>query len=334
MSIYLDSLIEKPAIIIDIGHAYTKYGFSGELAPHSIIPTKLNQDNLLTNFNKKINIHDYKDLVKTSVSTVDDKEAKQEECLREMLIEFLYRIYYKILNANSRERKVVVVESTLTSSQFRNTLAEVLFKNFQAISVLFIPAHLASIYTLGITTALVLDCGYADCQVMPIAEGITLNGLCDFVNLGGKRLHREIEELLKKHASVSIGDVKTRMSQAKVQIKLTNEILEDIKIRCCFVTSFERSQAYKKEIKEKKLEYGTFEGLNFKFAPDLQYNLENNALLHVPGFVREMAFECLFLDPVDSQQALPNLILDTVLQCPIGKLRSNISLRDELGLLL
>ena len=235
-----------------------------------------------------------------------------------MLIEFLYRIYYKILNANSRERKVVVVESVLTSTQFRSTLADVLFKNFQAVSVLFIPSHLASIYTLGITTGLVLDCGYSDCQIMPIAEGVILDGLCDFVNLGGKRLHREIEKLIKKHALISIGNVKTPFAQVTPQPRLSEEILEDIKIRCCFVTTFDRSRAYNKELAEKKLEYGTCDdSLTFKFAPDINYNLDDSILLHIPGFVREMAFECLFIDRVDSQQALPNLILNTMLKCPI-----------------
>jgi len=313
---YFDSLIEKPAIVIDIGHAYTKYGFSGEQAPHSIIPTKLNQGTISTSFNKLISIYDYKDLVESNVSP-STKETKEEEYLREMLIEFIYRIYYKILNANSRERKVVVVESILTSTQFRNTLADVLFKNFQAVSVLFIPSHLASIYTLGITTGLVLDCGYADCQIMPIAEGVTLSGLCDFVNLGAKRLHREIEDLIRKHSFVSIAGNKIPFSQSKTQLKLTEEILEDIKIRCCFVTSFERSRAYNKEIQEKKLEYGTTDGLAFKFAPELDYNLDDNVLMHIPGFVREMAFECLFIDPIDSEQTLPNLILNTILKCPI-----------------
>ena len=63
MSMYFENLIDKPAVILDIGHAYTKYGFAGELAPHSIIPTKLSQDTISTSLNKSISIHDYKDLV-------------------------------------------------------------------------------------------------------------------------------------------------------------------------------------------------------------------------------------------------------------------------------
>ena len=307
---YLETIADKPVIVIDIGYAYTKCGYAGETGPHSIIPTKI------TKGDKSINIFDYKSLVSTEPSSLAN-EIKEEECLKEMLIEFLYRIYYKILNSNSRERKIVIVESILTPFQFRKVLAEVLFKNFQAYSVLFIPNHLAALYTLGSTAGLVLDCGYSDCQIMPIAEGLSMNSLCDFVDLGGRRLHKEIKELLQKYAFVSCNDKKMPFAQVKPEPELTEDILEDIKIRCCFVTPFERAQKYYKEIKEKHLADGTTEGVDFEFAPSIDYNLSNNYILNIPGYVREMALEVLFVDKLDSQQTIPNLILNSILKCPI-----------------
>lgn len=141
---------EKPAIVLDIGKAYTKCGFSGEVGPHSIIPTRSTHE--LTK-NRTIKLHEYKALMK-SKSGQDKSSAEldreETDILRELLIEFLYRVYYKTLNSNARERKVVIVESVLTSSFFRKTLADVLFKNFQAVSVMFLPSHLAALYTLGL----------------------------------------------------------------------------------------------------------------------------------------------------------------------------------------
>ena len=91
---FIDTVVvEKPAIVIDIGHAYTKCGFAGENGPHSIISSKLIRDTLT---NKSVKIYDYKSLLNND-----------EDTLKELLIEFLYRIYYKVLNANARERKVV-----------------------------------------------------------------------------------------------------------------------------------------------------------------------------------------------------------------------------------
>ncbi len=167
---FLDNvIIEKPAIVIDIGHAYTKCGLAGETGPHTIIPSKITQNNVT------IKIHDYKQAHNThklnkSNNIQLSRADIEEETLKEILIEFLYRIFFKILNSNARERKVVVVESILTDSFFRKVLAEVLFKNFQVVSVLFMPSHLASLYALGLNTGLVVDCGYVDCQLLPITE--------------------------------------------------------------------------------------------------------------------------------------------------------------------
>ena len=181
MSIF-EQLIEKPAIIIDIGHAYTKCGFAGEPGPFAIIATPRTSDGS--------SIFDLK--------SEDDVERKQT------LVDLIYRIYYKILNANTRERKLVVVESIFTPVTFRRVLAQILFANFQCLSVAFMPSHLSAFYTLALTRALVVDCGYIDCQIVPIAEGIPMCGLCDFANLGAKRIHEEIETLIRNYWFVFI----------------------------------------------------------------------------------------------------------------------------------
>ena len=179
---FFEPFIDKPAIIIDIGHAYTKCGFAGEPSPFAIIPTQVSIDEN-----------------SSSLISIFEQGKNNDQLLKEMLIEFLYRIYYKILNANSRERKLVVIESILTPSSFRKILADVLFNNFQSISIAFMPSHLAPLYSLGINTALVVDSGYIDCQIMPVAEGLPMCGLCDFADLGAKRVHRELEGMIKSH---------------------------------------------------------------------------------------------------------------------------------------
>lgn len=314
---YMDTLAnEKPAIVIDIGQAYTKCGFSGEVGPHSIIPTRTTHE--LTK-NRTIKLHEYKKLMKYDIKKSSAELDREEtDILRELLIEFLYRVYYKTLNSNARERKVVIVESVLTSSFFRKTLSDVLFKNYQAVSVMFMPSHLAALYTLGTNMGLVLDCGYTDCQIMPIAESVPMIGQVDFMNLGGHRIHTELDRLIKKHAYVTKGGDRVKFMDSEPAINLTEDTLEDIKLRCCFVTTLQRSREFWSEV-------GSMDGLvdkslsdfTFKFAPDCDYNLDDNIVLHVPGYIREMAFEFLFIDNVDGNQTIPHLILDTLLKCPI-----------------
>lgn len=299
--------IDKHAIVIDIGHAYTKCGFAGDPAPYAIIPTKLNADDDESLFN-----HDHNEIE-----------------LREKLMEFLYKIYYKLLNSNSRERRLVLVESVLTSSSLRRIMADILFNSFQAISVSFLPSHLAPLYTLGINTALVIDCGYTDCQIMPIAEGQPMTGLCDFIDLGGRRLHAEIAAMLDKHCEVTVDNKRIRFSELSPKPALKEKVLEDIKLRCCFVTPMQRSRAYADECARAGVEHDAYGKVNFKLAADCDYPLENNLILHIPGYVRELTCDVLFTNRVDETLTLPHLILDTLVKCPIDlkkELAANIVL--------
>ena len=56
-------------------------------------------------------------------------------------------------------RRLLVVESILTPTEFKDTLAAVIFDHFDIPSLCFAPSHLLAIYTLGIDTALVVDAG-------------------------------------------------------------------------------------------------------------------------------------------------------------------------------
>jgi len=285
---FLDNVItEKPAIVIDIGHAYTKCGFAGENGPHTIIPSKIIQNNVT------IKIHDYKAHKKSNSSNFNLKRIDiEEESLKEILNDFLFRIFFKILNSNARERKVVIVESILTDSFFRKVLADVLYKSFQVLSVLFLPSHLATLYALGLNTGLVIDCGFVDCQLLPITESVPMSGLCDFVNLGAQKIHQEIEKLIRQYAFITINNQKTKLSDLTPQLNFTEETIEDIKLRCCFVTNFERSRQIQEEIKS--VDSNSLANLKFNFASDCDYNLDDKTL-HLPGFVRETAFEVFFL---------------------------------------
>jgi len=136
----------------------------------------------------------------------------------------------------------------------------------------------------GINTALVLDCGYADCQVLPIAESVPLIGQCDFVNLGGKRIHDELERLIKTHGFLTKNGKRIKFLEAEPAMSLSEETLEDIKLRCCFVTTIERSREFWSEIDSlDDLADKSTGDLKFKFAPDFDYNLSQNFVLHVPG---------------------------------------------------
>ena len=71
-----------------------------------------------------------------------------------------------------KERRVVIVESLLTPSDYRNLLAKVLFERYDVPSVLFAPSHLVSTFPLGTPNALVVDVGYRESLVLPVKDTV------------------------------------------------------------------------------------------------------------------------------------------------------------------
>ncbi|TSK58019.1 Actin-related protein 10 [Bagarius yarrelli] len=139
---------EKTAVVIDLGTAYTKCGFAGETGPRFIIPSELQRPGLQQSIK----------VVQYNINT---------EELYTNLKEFIHTLYFRHLLVNPRDRRVVIIESILCPSHFRETLSRVFFKHFEVPSVLFAPSHLMSIMTLGINSALVMDCGYTETLVLP-----------------------------------------------------------------------------------------------------------------------------------------------------------------------
>ncbi|KAF6350707.1 actin related protein 10 [Rhinolophus ferrumequinum] len=139
---------EKTAVVIDLGEAFTKCGFAGETSPRCIIPSVI----------KKAGLPKPVKVVQYNINT---------EELYSYLKEFIHILYFRHLLVNPRDRRVVVIESVLCPSHFRETLTRVLFKYFEVPSVLLAPSHLMALLTLGINSAMVLDCGYRESLVLP-----------------------------------------------------------------------------------------------------------------------------------------------------------------------
>lgn len=89
-----------------------------------------------------------------------------------------------------KDSRILLLESPLITTRFRDTLAKVMFRHFEVGSILFLPTHLATISTLGIDTALVLDVGYQEATLIPIFEGIPVLKAWQALPLGGQVVHK------------------------------------------------------------------------------------------------------------------------------------------------
>ncbi|XP_038635890.1 actin-related protein 10 isoform X1 [Scyliorhinus canicula] len=283
---------EKTAVVIDLGAAYTKCGFAGETGPRCIIPSEI----------KKLGVAQAVKVVQFNINT---------EELYGYLKEFIHMLYFRHLLVNPRDRRVVIIESILCPSHFRETLTRVFFKHFEVPSVLFAPSHLMSLLTLGINSAVVLDCGYTEALALPIYEGIPILNAWEALPLGGKSIHMELQSRLLEECSVDTG-IKTGEGLASVMTgSLPEETLEDIKVRTCFVSDLQRGlkiQAAKFNIDGKSERP--------QQPPDVAYPLDGERILHVNGSIRDSVIEILF-EQDNEEKSIGTLILDSLLQCPI-----------------
>ncbi|KAF5301426.1 hypothetical protein FQA39_LY02155 [Lamprigera yunnana] len=276
----IGTIAEKLVIVMDIGAAYTKLGLSGEFAPRCIIRSEVS----CRETGVVRNIRDFKN--------ADD--------LYNLLVDFIHILYFKYALLSPKDRPVVVVESLLCPTIFRETLAKVLFCHYEVSMLLSVPSHLVSLSTLVIDTALVLDIGYLETTVIPVCHGLPVLHAWQALPLASHGVHLNLKSLLSTE-STGIGD-------------LSDKILEDIKVRCCFVTPLERAKEFQKP-KPAITE-----------CPEVKYPLRGSKSILIPGKVRETAFEFFFEEDND-HQCLSTMILDAILQVNMDlrlKLAENI----------
>nr|XP_022903365.1 actin-related protein 10 [Onthophagus taurus] len=276
------AITDKIIFVIDIGAAYTKVGFNGEFSPRAIIPTEVEYKK--TGQLRKI--YDY----------------ESEEDLYDLLVDFIQMLYFKYALISPKDRPVIIVESLLSTTLFRETLAKVLFYHYEVSSILVLPSHLVSLATLAIDTGLVLDIGYTEAIAIPVCYGFPLIHAWQALPLGANAIHKKL---------------KTMLTNDNMGIQNIEEsILEDIKVRCCFVTKRDRA--------EKILSNNP----GLKPCPNIKYPYGGSKTLNISGKVRELTYELLFEEDND-HQCISTMILDALSQVDVDsreKLAENIVL--------
>jgi len=296
------AVAEKHSVILDIGTAYTKIGFARETGPRSIIPSEINHPHT----GKIVKIWNY--------------HGKEDLYL--ILKEFIHKLYFKYLVVNPKDRRVVIVESVLCPILFRNTLAEVLFMHFEIPSLVYVPSHLMALFTLGISTAMVMDVGYSETSVLPIYAGVPVLSACETIPLGGQAIHRRIEAELMEKATVKTADSDERFLAeilSELGEPLNESVLEDIKVRTCFVTPRARGLILQAHEARKRIKGTVSPDPELEVPtppPDVNYPLDGNKTITIPGTLREWAPEILFEQDADNK-SIATLILDSLLRCPI-----------------
>uniref|UniRef100_A0A668A2G7 Actin related protein 10 n=1 Tax=Myripristis murdjan TaxID=586833 RepID=A0A668A2G7_9TELE len=273
---------EKTAVVIDLGAAYTKCGFAGETGPRFIIPSEIRKPG-------------QQQAIKVVQYNINTEE------LYVNLKEFIHMLYFRHLLVNPRDRRVVIIESILCPSHFRETLTKVFFKQFEVPSVLFAPSHLMSIMTLGINSALVMDCGYTETLVLPVSFSHHHDLLASDLEMDGLL----VEQCTVDTDSSSGQSVPTVIGNRHKPHLFLNGL------RTCFVSDLQRGF----KIQEAKF---NLDGTAERPAPppDVDYPLDGEKILHIKGSIRDSVMEILF-EQDNEEKSVASLILDALVKCPI-----------------
>lgn len=117
---------DKHCVVIEIGHAFARCGFVNELSPRAIVRSEIGTPAQVSPPLPPFKVFRLR-LFLPLQKLMDIKEG---DLLFDALKRFIEGLYFKFLAVNPRDRKVLVVESVLSTKLFRSTLARVLFKHF------------------------------------------------------------------------------------------------------------------------------------------------------------------------------------------------------------
>lgn len=302
---FSSQLNDKNIVVLEFGRHYTRCGFAGEPTPRAIIKTAIvdsRGDNLF--------LHN----------------ITNQRNLRTSLGDFVEKIYFNYLAVSPKEKKVVIVESVFCKSIFRNTLTRVFFEQFNVPAILFVPDHLMALATLGCSYGLVVDIGSEEAISIAVVDGVTLLDGSQFACLGAKALDGLIAEELVK-------------IDEKTQNFLTPDLVEDIRLKACFVAPFQRGakmttdklkkskdiqlEAIRRaEEQNQEISIGTMEDCYFLSDEDenspatVEFSLGGQKTISIPGNLREGVCE-IFFEIYGHEQSLTTMIIETILLAPI-----------------
>ena len=278
-------IAEKHAIVLDIGAAFTKVGYVGESTPRAIIRTPYNFDSI------------------------------EITSLYDTLVDFVHKLYFETLLVNPKDRRVVLVESILADTRLKNELVKVLFQHFEVLSILFAPSHLMPIFGLGLQNGLVMDVGYNSASVIPIYQGVPILRAWQALPLGGNAVHQSLRQELSLKGTSKTGEEDFVQIQTETADDLAENIIEDIKVRLCFVTSLERGRQIHQIHQDGSSVAGLSSFLN-KSVPPVDYNFEGDTVLKIDGPTRESTCEVLF-ERDNDHLSIPSMILDSLIASPM-----------------
>ena len=206
-------------LVIDLGNAYTKIGFSGEDLPKEIIPSlyarnkMFDKKNEIGAFDQKMDIFGYEatepqykeDYDLFYLTCGDHKEKTSKEYL-----EFLKDALENKMGLLTSEYDVIVNISPIKNEENIRRYGRLFIEELGFKALAMINSSSLSLYATGRTSGLVVQCGETRTYTVPIYEGFPLYHALNKTKIGGRDLTEIFKRgILENQIDIKEGDIHT-----------------------------------------------------------------------------------------------------------------------------
>jgi len=212
-------------IILDIGSAYVKIGFAGEPGPRFVFPCITGTEKY-----KSVMV----DVTARSIYVGNDV-SRMRGVLKithpiergqimnwDSYFEILNYIFYTLLRIESlSDYPVFYCESPFMHRETKEYIAKLLFETHGIKSLIMMPTPILSLFSVGLTTGLVIESGDGLTWVAPIINGVMQDQAVQKIQLAGIDVNNNLKNLLMREGvNISSG--------------ASDEIIQEIKEKNCY----------------------------------------------------------------------------------------------------
>jgi len=308
--------MSRPPVVIDNGTGYTKMGYAGNYEPNFIVPslisiadekkgTKKDACGDLDFFigadavEKRLNYNVDYPIRHGIIDNWDNMEKYWQRCI------------YQYLCCDPEEHYMLLTEPPLNTPENREYTAEIMFETFNVpglyIAVQAVLALCASLLTKNdksgknAVTGTVIDSGDGVTHIIPVVEGYVIGSCIKHIPLAGRDVTNFIVEQLRNR-------------NEPIPPEDTLNVAKKIKESFCYVCP-DVVNEYKKYDTDPS-RFRVYKGTNSKTGQEYKIDVGYERFLGPEIFFSPEIFSSDFTTP------LPNVVDQTIQQCPIDTRRS------------
>jgi len=212
-------------IIVDIGSAYTKIGFAGEPSPRYVFPTITGTEKykaVMVDVSGR-NIYIGNDVVKMR-GVLKIKRPIERGAIMDWndYYEILNYIFYSLLRIeNLSNYPVLYTEPPFLQRETKEYIARVLYETHRVKSLIMVPTPVLALFSVGLTTGLVIESGDGITWIVPIINGQIVDQSVQKLTLAGTDVNQHLKNLLMREG-------------INIESSAVDEIIKEIKEKNCY----------------------------------------------------------------------------------------------------